>query len=346
MYKPVIAISMGDPAGIGAEIIVKALLDHNINSICIPIVVGDKSVISDAIDLLKRDADIHIIHNPEEALGKSGTIDLIDLGLFENNYWEYGKVSKQTGFASYKYVEKIISLAMEGLVHATVTGPITKESLHLAGFKYAGHTEIYADLTNTKNYGMLLTSSSLRVIHVTTHCSLKNACEKIKKDRVLNVIKLANEAMLLLGIAEPKIAVAGLNPHSSENGLFGSEENEEIIPAIKEAQEIGINVEGPIPPDTVFVKAMSKMYDIVVAMYHDQGHIPLKLSGFKIDPTTGAFTSVSGINITVGLPIIRTSVDHGTAFDKAGKGIANEESMVESIELAVTMAKNKFNLPC
>ena len=218
---------------------------------------------------------------------------------------------------------------------------INKESLHMAGHFYSGHTEIFAEYTNTKKYAMLLTSKSLRVIHVTTHVPLRQACEMIKKDRLLNVIKIADDAMKSIGIKKPRIAVAGLNPHASENGLFGDEEAKEIIPAVKEAQEQGFNVEGPIPPDTVFVKAMGGQYDIVVAMYHDQGHIPLKLSGFKLNPKTGQYVSMSGVNCTLGLPIIRTSVDHGTAFGKAGEGRANEESMIDAIDIAILMAENR-----
>ena len=219
-----------------------------------------------------------------------------------------------------------------------VTAPINKEALHLAGHYYSGHTEIFADYTHTPHYAMLLMSGKLRVIHCTTHVSMRKACDLITRERVGEVIGLADQAMRMMGLEHYTIGVAGLNAHCSENGLFGTEEAEAISPAIQDAKERGIPVEGPIPPDTVFVKALAGQYDIVVAMYHDQGHIPLKVVGFQLDAATGRFTSMSGINTTIGLPILRTSVDHGTAFDKAGKNLANEASMVEALQLAAQMA--------
>jgi len=218
-----------------------------------------------------------------------------------------------------------------------VTGPLKKEAMQLAGHHYAGHTEIFADQTGTKDYAMLLVGGGLRVIHVTTHLALRQACERIKKARVLRVIELAAATLRQMNLPV-KIAVAGLNPHASENGLFGSEEENEIIPAIKEARARGIDVVGPVPPDTVFVKARAGEYSMVVAMYHDQGHIPVKLAGFVMDKNTGLFTSMSGVNCTIGLPIVRSSVDHGTAFDRAGQNRANEQSMVDAIEVAVQLA--------
>ena len=203
------------------------------------------------------------------------------------------------------------------------------------------HTEIFAEYTSTKDFAMLLASKTLHVIHVSTHCSLREACDQVKKDRVLEVIRLAQKGMQQLGYAKPKIGVSGLNPHCSENGLFGTEEECEILPAIEAARREGIDVTGPESPDTVFVKCQAGQYDIVVAMYHDQGHIPLKLSGFKYDMQKDRYESVSGINCTIGLPIIRTSVDHGTAFGKAGEGRANEESMMDAIFAGVEMAENR-----
>lgn len=331
---------MGDPAGIGAEITVKALQNEDIYKKCIPVVYGDYEAIKDAIQFCHTKQGINIIKSPLDAKGEYGTIDMIDFALLSPNGWEYKKVSPLCGNAAYTYVVNAIKDAMDKRISAVVTGPLNKESMHLAGFNYCGHTEIFAEKTNTKSYAMMLTSPTLRVIHCTTHCSLRDATDKIKKDRVLEVIKLADYAAKLLGIQKPKIAVAGLNPHSSENGLFGFEEEKEIIPAINEAKKINIDVVGPEPPDTVFVKAIAKQYDIVVAMYHDQGHIPLKLSGFKLDLRTNKYTSLSGVNTTIGLPIIRTSVDHGTAFGKAGEGRANEESMLDAIEMAIEMSNN------
>ena len=255
--------------------------------------------------------------------------------------WEYKKNSAECGEASFEYVVHGIKLAMDGKVQAVVTAPISKESIHMAGYHYSGHTEIFADYTKTEDFAMLLASKTLRVIHVSTHCSLREACDRVKQDRVLKVIRLAQEGMRQLGYLHPQIGVAGLNPHCSENGLFGMEEAREILPAVEEARKEGIDVTGPESPDTVFVKCQAGQYDIVVAMYHDQGHIPLKLSGFKYDLQRDRYESVSGINCTIGLPIVRTSVDHGTAFGKAGEGRANEESMMDAIFAGVTMAENR-----
>jgi 4-phospho-D-threonate 3-dehydrogenase / 4-phospho-D-erythronate 3-dehydrogenase len=229
-------------------------------------------------------------------------------------------------------------LAKSGEVDATVTAPINKEAINMAGFHFSGHTEIYAHYTDTKKYAMLLVHNNLRVIHVSTHVSLREACDRVQKDRIIEVSKLLYDACRGFGIAEPKIAVAGLNPHSGDNGLFGWEEEREIIPAIKELQNEGLNVAGPIPPDTLFSKAIGGMYDGCVAMYHDQGHIPFKVVGFNWNKSRKRL-EVEGVNITLGLTIIRVSVDHGTAFEIAGKGIASEKAMLTSIDYAVKMTE-------
>jgi 4-hydroxythreonine-4-phosphate dehydrogenase len=240
--------------------------------------------------------------------------------------------------ASFEYVRKVIELAKSGEVDATVSGPINKEAINQAGFHYPGHTEIYADLTNTEDYAMMLMHEQFRVIHVSTHVSMREACDRVKKERIYKVIKLGYHTMKRLGIENPKIAVTGLNPHAGEAGLFGREEIEEIQPAIKKAQKDGMTVEGPIPPDTVFSKMQGGQYDMVVVMYHDQGHIPTKLMGFRYDEKTKTWDSISGVNITAGLPIIRVAVDHGTAFGKAGEGRANPESMIQAIKIAAKLA--------
>lgn len=340
--RDVIGITMGDPAGIGAEIIVKALTSKKVYEKCIPVVVGDYVAIKDAIRFCNLKLNTNIIQNPQEAKGEYGTIDIISLNLLEEGGWEYKKPTALCGDASFKYVVKAIELAKKKEIMAVITAPINKEAINMAGYKYSGHTEIFAEYTQTDKYAMLLASGNLRVIHVSTHCSLREACDRVKKERVLEVIKLAAEGLRLLGIDNPTVGVSGLNPHSSENGLFGYEEEKEIIPAIEEANKLGINTVGPEPPDTVFVKCMGGKYDVVVAMYHDQGHIPLKLSGFKLNPNTNTYTNMSGINCTIGLPIIRSSVDHGTAFGKAGEGRANEESMLDAIFAGIEMSKNMF----
>ena len=229
---------------------------------------------------------------------------------------------------------------MAGEIDGTVTNAFNKEAVNLAGHHYSGHTEIYADFTGTKKYTMMLAHENLRVVHVSTHVALREACDRVKKDRVLEVIRIAHQACKDLGIENPKVGVAGLNPHSGENGLFGREEIEEIIPAIGEAVKEGINAEGPVPPATVFSKARGGWYDIVVAMYHDQGHIPLKVVGFVYNENEKKWDAVAGVNITLGLPIVRSSVDHGTAFDQAGLGIANELSLMNAIDYGVKLAKS------
>ena len=229
-------------------------------------------------------------------------------------------------------------MALAKEIDATVTGPISKEAINLAGFHYSGHTEIYADVTRTKDYAMMLVHEQFRVIHVSTHVSLREACDRVKKDRVYRVILLGYDALKRLGIENPRIAVAALNPHAGEGGMFGREEVEEIEPAIRLAQKDGLNVEGPIPPDTVFSKMQGGQYDLVVVMYHDQGHIPTKVIGFQYDDKTKTWGSMSGVNITCGLPIIRVSEDHGTAFGKAGEGRANPQSMIQAITIAAQLA--------
>lgn len=341
MDRPILGITMGDPAGIGAEIIVKALSDKSIYQESIPIIIGSKDVIKDAINFIPSNLKINLITEPDEAEGKHGIIDLLDLANISLDDFKYGEVNPKAGKASIEYVLKGIELALEDKIQAVVTAPINKEAINKGGYKYAGHTELLAEKTNTKDYAMMLADKDMRVIHVSTHVSLKEAVERVKKERIYKVIKLAHNALLNLGIENPRIAVAGLNPHAGEGGLFGTEEMEEIIPAVNKAKAENVNVEGPIPPDTVFSKARGGKYDIVVVMYHDQGHIPMKVTSFTVDKETGNWTSVSGVNATIGLPIIRTSVDHGTAFDKAGEGKANPESMIEALKMAAKLASEK-----
>lgn len=341
MKRRIIGITMGDPAGIGAEITVKALNQKKVYNMCIPVVIGDYAALNDALRFCNLSLKLNEITSVSEAKGEFGTIDFINMNFLTEKSWEYKKPSAICGDAAFNYVTYAIELAKKNEIEAVITAPINKEAINLAGHHYSGHTEIFAEYTNTEKYAMLLASGNLRVIHVSTHCSLREACDRVKKDRVLEVIKLACKGVRQLGVTDPVIGVSGLNPHSSENGMFGHEEKEEIIPAIEEARALGLNVVGPEPPDTVFVKCMGGQYDVVVAMYHDQGHIPLKLSGFKMNPSTNTYTSMSGINCTIGLPVIRASVDHGTAYGKAGEGRANEESMLDAIFAGIKMAENK-----
>lgn len=336
--RPIIGISMGDPSGIGPEIAVKALARSETYEICRPLIVGDANAVKDALRITGLDLTINPIAAVKDARFRFGTLDVFDLNNVDMAKLQYGKVSAMSGHAAFEAVRKVIELALAKEIDATVTGPINKESINLAGHHYSGHTEIYADFTGTQDYTMMLAHENLRVVHVSTHVSLREACERVKKDRVLRVIKLAREACRKIGIAEPRIGVAGLNPHAGESGMFGREEIEEIIPAIQAAKALGIDADGPVPPDSLFSKAKGGLYDIVVAMYHDQGHIPLKVIGFNWNPAEQKWDSISGVNITLGLPIIRSSVDHGTAFGKAGKGTASELSLIHAVEYAVKMA--------
>jgi len=342
MKKPIIAITMGDPAGIGAEIAVKTLQFKNIYDDAVPLVIGDLEVIKDAKNFIPSNLKLNEVLRPEDAKGEYGTIDILNLNNISLDDFKYGEVNTKAGKASIEYIITGIDLALEDRVQAVVTGPIHKEAINQAGYKYAGHTELFAERTKTKDYAMMLADKEMRVIHVSTHVSLKEAIKRVKKDRIYTVIKLAYNAMISLGNENPKIAVAGLNPHAGEQGLFGTEEIDEIIPAINKAQKENISVYGPIPPDTIFSKIRGGQFDIAVVMYHDQGHIPMKVTGFKFDKKTNKWTSVSGVNATIGLPIIRTSVDHGTAFGKAGEGRANEESMKDAINMAINFVNSKL----
>ena len=339
--KKIIGITMGDPAGIGPEIAIKALNKAALYDRCKPLLIGDKSVLN---HYLEKHPDlnltVNVVNKPSEGKYTFGTIDLVDLGIVDMQNLPIGEVSKVGGNAAFQYVKKVIERALAKEVDATVTNPLNKEAMNAAGHHYAGHTEIYADLTGTEKYTMMLADGNLRVVHVSTHVSLREACDRATKERVLDVIRIADQACKNLGIKEPRIAVAGLNPHCGENGLFGQEEITEINPAVEAAQAEGINAYGSLPADTVFSKANGGMYDIVVAMYHDQGHIPLKTLGFVYDQKSGAWEAVKGVNITLGLPIIRTSVDHGTAFDQAGKWTASEFSLENAIDYAIRLAEN------
>lgn len=340
--RPLIGITLGDPAGIGPEITVKALANHSLYERCRPVVIGDASVLKAAAGIVGRpDVRIHAIEKPSDGIYTPGCIDVIDLKAVDPEKLQMGKVSAMAGEAAFQYVKKVIELAMAGEVDATVTNALNKEAINLAGRHYSGHTEIYAEFTGTDKYTMMLAHKNLRVVHVSTHVSLREACDRVKKDRILEVIRIADKACKDMGIPSPSIGVAGLNPHCGENGLFGREEIEEISPAVEAAKAEGIHADGPIPADTVFSKARGGWYDMVVTMYHDQGHIPLKVVGFVYNQKEQKWDAVEGVNITLGLPIIRTSVDHGTAFDQAGSGKANELSLLNAIEYAINFASGK-----
>ena len=353
MSKPILGISMGDPFGNGPEITVKALADKTVYDRCKPLVVGDVTSMEYAAKVAKKVDGIDIKINPVKAVKDAkfefGTIDVYDMGIIKasdipgnpDDPKPFGLgATKLGGEAAYQYVVKVIHMALNKEVDATITNALSKEAINMAGHHYSGHTEIYADETKTKKYAMMLAHEDLRVIHVSTHVSLREACDRVKKERVLDCIRLANNAMKAIGIENPKIGVAGLNPHCGEDGMFGREEIDEIQPAIDEAMKEGINIpeKKPTPPDTVFSKALGGWYDIVVVMYHDQGHIPLKVKGFVYNKDEHHWEAVAGINVTLGLPIIRSSVDHGTGFGHAGNGGANALSLINAMDYGIRLA--------
>jgi 4-hydroxythreonine-4-phosphate dehydrogenase len=328
--RPRLAITLGDPAGIGPEVVLKALLHEDVYDKADPLVIGDRRVLERTVAALDLPLNIEAVSDVRGAAFRPGTVTVLDLENADPAAFAVGEESAVAGNAAVEYVFRACDLAMAGEVDAIVTAPLNKAAMNMAGYSYAGHTELLTERTNAPRVSMLLIGPGLRIVHVSTHVSLKEAIARVTPQRVEEVIQLAHDACRALGIAEPRIAVAGLNPHASEGGLFGNEETESIIPAINAARARGLNVSDPQPPDTVFLRATKGHYDIVVAMYHDQGHIPMKLLAFD-----------SGVNVSYGLPVIRTSVDHGTAFDIAGKGIASESSMLAAIDVAVQMVSAK-----
>ena len=332
---PLLAITMGDPAGCGSEIIAKILTNDNVYTSSRPIVIGSAPVMRWALDVLGKQAKVVVIEELSDAQFVPGIINVIDPELFNFSELEFGKIQRLAGEAAYKYLTQAIDLAMANEVDAIVTAPLSKEAMNLAGYHFDGHTEILATQTKSKKVSMMLASEGFRVTHVSTHVSLRTATERCKTERILDVIRLTHEALCQMEIENPMIGVAGLNPHCGENGLFGNEDVEQIQPAIDLASKEGIHIyPAPIPPDTVFVRmAQFHEFDAVVAQYHDQGHIASKIVDFW-----------GGVNITLGLPIIRTSVDHGTAFDIVGTGKANPTSLVNAIEYARVMAKNRVQV--
>lgn len=339
MRRPLIAITVGDPCGIGPEITSKALSFPELYKECRPLVIGDAGLMCKANGIAGVDLNVRAVCCPGKGSYEFGTIDVLDLKNVDIEKIKCGMVTVEGGEACFQYIVKGIELALASEVDAVATGPISKEAINLAGHYYSGHTEIFADYTKTRDYCMMLAHKDFRVAHVTTHVALNRVASLVKRERVCKVIELTYQALVRMGIDRPRIGVSGLNPHAGEDGLFGREEIEQIIPAIEDARRNGVLVEGPVSPDTVFVKMQGGQYDAVVVMYHDQGHIPIKLIGFHYDDSTGNWASVAGVNMTLGLPVIRTSVDHGVAFDKAGQGTANPESMIDAVKAAILLAK-------
>ena len=329
-YLPVIGITMGDAAGVGAEVIVKSLAHPSVYAQCRPLVIGDARRLERANAIVGGAMKVHRIEDAAEARYEQGVIDCIDLGLIPDDL-PFGQLSAVAGDAAYQYVRRAAQLAQAGKIDAICTAPLNKEALHAGGHKYPGHTEMLAHLTGVDEVSMMLVAPQLRVIHVTTHIGIIDAIRKIEPGLVQRTIERGHATLVKAGIEKPRIGVCGINPHAGENGLFGyGEEEEKIIPAVKLLQERGLDVTGPLPADTLFYRAGRGDFDLVVAMYHDQGHGPVKVLGLE-----------AGVNVTVGLQVIRTSVDHGTAFDIAGKGVADEGSMLEALRQGAELATRR-----
>jgi 4-hydroxythreonine-4-phosphate dehydrogenase len=329
--RPLVAITMGDPAGIGAEVTAKALQDPWVYEKCRPFVVGNTASMNSALELVNRGGRARLVHDVTDVVGEFGEIDVLDMENLESDRVEYGVLSPIAGKASVEWILRAGELAAAGEVVAIATAPINKEACNLAGYKDVGHMEIFQSQTQASNVATMLMAGTLRVVHLTTHRSLRVACDYVTFDNVLGKIELTNNCFKEWGFASPRIGVAALNPHASDGGLLGTEEAEQIAPAVKRACEQGIDATGPVPADTVFNQAIDGKYDAVIAMYHDQGHIPIKVHDWA-----------KSVSVNLGLPFVRTSVDHGTAFDIAGKGVADAESMLESIRVAVSLASDSI----
>ncbi len=328
--KPRIAITMGDAAGIGPEITVKCLAQPEVYQWCDPVVLGDARVMNQAVALAGVSAGIHAIENISQAGFVQGTIDVLDYQNIDVENLRMGVVDAKNGEAAVLYTKEAGKMCLEGKVEAMVSAPLNKESMRAAGYTYEGQTQILGELCGAKRYGMILLLGNLRLMLLTTHMSLREAIEKVKKERVVSMVELAWETLVFLGLEKPKIAVAGVNPHAGEGGIFGEEEIKEVSPAVEECVARGMNVVGPIPADTVFVRAKEGEFDLVVAMFHDQGLMVVKLLGFG-----------SAVTLLAGLPLIRTSVGHGTAFDIAGQNRADPRNLLEAIRVAAELALRK-----
>ena len=327
MERPRIAITMGDPAGVGPEIIMKALAHADVYERCRPIVVGDVDRLRQAGKIVGSRAEVRPVEGPEEAAFRSGIVDVVNLAIVPPNL-AWGQLSPVAGDAAFRFIKRAVELTVDHKVEAICTAPLNKEALHAGGHFFPGHTEMLASLTGTPEVSMMLMTPKLRVIHVTTHIGLIDAIDKIEPGLVERTIVRGYEALVRSGIVAPRIGVCGINPHAGEHGLFGhGEEEHKIEPAILAVRGRGIDAEGPLPADTLFFRAQRGDFDLVVAMYHDQGHGPVKVMGIE-----------AGVNVTIGLPVVRTSVDHGTAFDIAGTGKADEQSLLEAINQAIALA--------
>jgi len=328
MTKPIIGITMGDAAGIGPEIVLKSFRHHpELFAVCRPLVMGSAAVMRFYDDQLKTNVPMNVVSSPADAVYDEGAIDVLDLGLVDVAKLKISVIDPEVGRAAVIYTQEAGRMAMDGTIDAIVSAPLNKEAMRAAGYPFEGATQILGELTGSKRYGMILIFGQLRIMMLTTHVSLRKACDAVTREKVLSMIELADESLKTFGIAKPRIAVAGLNPHSGEGGLFGTEEQTGSIPAISDAKARGIDAIGPVPADVVFLKARDGQYDLVLAMFHDQANMASKLLGFG-----------EVVTLLAGLPIIRTSVGHGTAYDIAGKGIADELNLVCAIKAAAEFA--------
>lgn len=326
-YLPIVGITMGDAAGIGPEVIMKALANDRLYDTCRPLVIGDAERLRQANRIVGGELTVNTVERVDDARFTRGVADCIDLALIPTDL-PYGEISPIAGDAAYQFIARTVELASEGALDAICTAPLNKEALHAGGHIFPGHTELLAKLMGIEEVSMMLVTPNLRVIHVTTHMGLLDAIQRIEPGLVQRTIERAHDTLVHAGIDNPRIGVCGINPHAGENGLFGhGEEEEKIVPAVEALVARGWDVQGPLPADTLFFRAGRGDFDVVVAMYHDQGHGPVKVMGLE-----------EGVNVTVGLPVIRTSVDHGTAFDIAGKGIADERSLLEALRQSVELA--------
>jgi len=328
--RPIVGLTMGDPAGIGPEVVVKAMNEPALYEYCRPLVIGDVATIQRVVVQLGLALQVSPVTKPADGRYVPGTLDVLQATSEDLSGIALGQVQSLAGKAAAECVIRATELALAGKIDAMATAPLNKDALNQAGYHYPGHTEMLAELTGSTDFSLTLIAGQLRVTHVTTHVSMRRALDLVDRSRVLRLIRLSDRFCRLLGVAAPRVAVAGFNCHAGENGLFGTEEIDHIRPAIEEAQAEGLDASGPWPGDTIFYRASRGEFDVVVAMYHDQGHIPVKMLGFE-----------AGVNTTAGLPIIRTSVDHGTAFDIAGQGKAGYGSMVEAVKLAAQLARER-----
>ncbi len=328
--KPILAVTLGDPAGTGPELITRAFAEPEVRAVSRPVVIGDAAAVRAALAITRVPASVRTISKPAEAGDDPAFIDVVDLANVDLAALERGRASPAAGRAAYEAIKRAVELTLAGEAQAVVTSAINKAALHAAGFHYDGHTELLAELCGKPKVTMMLVAGKLRVCHVSTHVSLATAISRARPERILEVVRLAHDGVRRLGIEHPHIAVAGLNPHAGEGGLFGTEEIEFIAPAVAEANRRGFRVSGPFAGDTVFFRTLQGEFDCAIAMYHDQGHVAAKMLGIW-----------QGVNVTLGLPIVRTSVEHGTDFANAGQGTGDPRSLVQALKLAATMAATR-----